>query len=98
MSENGPAAVASTSGFCRKGGPIPVDTESESELTDDEEPCCVCQKSSPDGIHQVYGIEFVQWAQCDNRSCNHWTHLRFCCDVRVVRRGDKFFCPHCKDQ
>lgn len=98
MSENGPAAVASTSGLCRKGGPIPVDTESESELTDDEEPCCVCQKSSPDRIHQVYGIEFVQWAQCDNRSCNHWTHLRFCCDVRVVRRGDKFFCPHCKDQ
>ena len=53
MSENGPAAVASTSGLCRKGGPIPVDTESESELTDDEEPCCVCQKSSPDGIHHI---------------------------------------------
>jgi hypothetical protein len=29
MSENGPAAVASTSGLCKKGGPIPVDTESE---------------------------------------------------------------------
>jgi hypothetical protein len=44
MSENGPAAVASTSGLCRKGGPIPVDTESESELTDDEEPCCVSKE------------------------------------------------------
>jgi hypothetical protein len=39
-------------------------------LTDDEEPCGVCQKSSPGGIHQAYGIEFVQWAQCDNRSIN----------------------------
>jgi hypothetical protein len=43
---------------CKKGGPIPVDTESESELTDDEEPWCVRKKSSPDGIHQVYDIEF----------------------------------------
>jgi hypothetical protein len=32
MSENEPAAVASTSELCKKGDPIPVDTESESEL------------------------------------------------------------------
>jgi hypothetical protein len=44
MSENGPAAVSSTSGLRKKGGPIPVDTESESELTDDEEPCCVSKE------------------------------------------------------
>jgi hypothetical protein len=53
------------------------------------------QRSSPDGIHQVYGIEFVQWAQCDNRSCNHWTHLRFCCDVRsgAMRNSDCMEAP-----
>jgi hypothetical protein len=80
----GPPFLQSPDVLATAAGPFsniletPVDTESESELTDDEEPCCVCQKSSPGGIHQVYGIEFVQWAQCDNRSCNHWIHLRFC--------------------
>jgi hypothetical protein len=52
MSENEPAAVASTSELCKKGDPIPVDTESESELTDDEERA-VCVKGAH---HKFYGF------------------------------------------
>ncbi|CAC5394575.1 unnamed protein product [Mytilus coruscus] len=92
-----------TSGLNKdKGGPICLDINSlsDSDLTDDDdgETCCVCYKKSPSEIRQLAGIVFVKWAQCDNDNCRHWTHLQFCSAVRVLRRGDTFFCPHCKEQ
>ncbi|CAC5362554.1 unnamed protein product [Mytilus coruscus] len=73
---------------------------SDSDLTvdDDGETCCVCNKKSPSEIRQLEGIVFVKWAQCDNDNCRHRTHLQFCSDVRVLRRGDTLFCPQCKEQ
>lgn len=85
----------STSGTNCRGGPIPLDSDSEmsSQYSDDNEPpCCVCNEKSPDAIHQLAGIVFVKWAQCE-----HWTHLEFCCKTRILRRGDSFFCPHCEE-
>lgn len=85
-----------------KGGPICLEdtfSDSGSNLTDDDdgEVCCVCQMKSPSGTEHLAGIVFVKWAQCDNMNCNHWTHLQTCSDVRVLRRGDTFLCPHCKE-
>jgi hypothetical protein len=87
-----------TSGTNCRGGPIPLDSDNEmsSQYSDDNEPpCCVCNKKSPDSIHQLAGIVFVKWAQCDQ--CQHWTHLEFCCKTRLLRRGDSFFCTHCEE-
>ncbi|CAC5418395.1 unnamed protein product [Mytilus coruscus] len=102
LSEDDFNAGLGTSGLNKeKGGPICLDNSlSDSDLTDDDdgETCCVCNKKSPSEIRQLAEIVFVKWAQCDNDNCRHWTHLQFCSDVRVLRRGDTFFCPHCKAQ
>ena len=58
-----------------------------------EDLCCVCNKHTPDDMNISYVLEFVQWAKCDK--CSHWTHLKYCSPVRVIRRHDQFFCPHC---
>jgi hypothetical protein len=65
-----------------------LDDVSESDL------CCVCKKMSPPGIKECPDLVIVKWAQCDK--CSHWTHLRFCSKVRVVRRLSDFVCPHCE--
>ncbi|CAG2254235.1 unnamed protein product [Mytilus edulis] len=102
LSEDDVNAGLGTSGLNKdKGGPICLENSfSDSDETDDDdgETCCVCNKKSPSEIRQLAGIVFVKWAQCDNDNCRHWTHLQFCSDVRVLRRGDTFFCPHCKEQ
>lgn len=101
LSEDAQAAGLGTSGINKKGGPICInDSMSDSDLTDDDDNdlCCICNQKSPNEIHQMNGIVFVKWAQCDNENCRHWTHLQFCSDVRVLRRGDTFLCPHCKDK
>ena len=36
---------------------------------------------------------FVKWAKCD--FCDHWTHLTFCSQVKILRRDSVFRCPHC---
>ena len=87
-----------TSGLNRKGAPIDLTTpdasENESDIVDDDgEKCCVCDKYEPVELVNHDEVYFVKWGECD--SCGHWTHLRFCCPTRVLRRGDVFRCPHC---
>jgi hypothetical protein len=91
--------VQSTSGLQKSGGPIdlntPVHSEDDSDISDveDEEKCCQCGKFQPDELVNCQSVVFVKWAQCD--ICKHWTHLIYCSNVRVIRRGDVFKCPHC---
>ena len=70
-----------------------LETESESEITE-EEKCCVCKKLMPDEVRQSVNQIFTKWAQCDN--CGHYVHLVYCSKVRVLRRGDSFLCVHCE--
>lgn len=72
----------------------PVDVTSEEDV--DDEICCVCSLFCPTELTDVVSEVYVKWAQCDN--CGHWVHLSYCCDTRVVRRGDLFFCPHCTEE
>ena len=97
---NQPEARPSTSGLGRKGGPIPLDvsedTGSESDEGNyyDDEKCCVCNKWQPADLEKYPYIAIVSWGKCDK--CAHWTHLRFCCKVRTLRRNSEFICPHCE--
>ena len=88
----------STSGTSKKGKALEILSEdSEGSLTDEdigeEEKCCVCKKWEPDEIRGSAYISFVNWAKCD--FCPHWTHLKTCTEVRVIRRDSVFRCPHC---
>ncbi|KAJ8309288.1 LOW QUALITY PROTEIN: hypothetical protein KUTeg_014162 [Tegillarca granosa] len=65
----------------------------QSEDSDTEGDCCICHKNSPPGLRDCLDLVIVKWALCD--ICGHWTHLRFCSSVRVVRRHSEFRCPHC---
>ena len=92
------SARPGTSGLSNRGGPInlttPEDSEAESDISiDDEEKCCVCHKFEPEELKNHDEVYFVNWGECE--SCGHWTHLKFCCTTRVLRRGDVFRCPHC---
>ena len=63
----------------------------DDDVTDDEK-CCVCKKyycTSKDG----QSLAIYTWAQCD--VCQHWTHLKYCTPIRVVRRNTPFKCPCC---
>ena len=86
----------STSGTSKVGGPIDLSQSSEdSEYTDiaEDEKCCVCHTYEAGYLKQCVYVSFVSWGKCD--FCPHWTHLKSCSEVRVVRRGDVFRCPHC---
>ena len=75
-----------------------IDSDSTFENEDETERCCVCKMFEPKQLKDCVSVIFVKWAQCDFSSCGHWTHLQFCCKQRVIRLGDKFFCPcHDKD-
>ncbi|KAJ8321428.1 hypothetical protein KUTeg_001020 [Tegillarca granosa] len=88
----------STSGTNKKGAPLDLLSEDgESSMDDeDDEKCCVCGKFQPDELHRCTSVVFTKWAKCD--FCEHWTHLIYCTDVRFIRRGDEFRCPHCENQ
>ena len=60
-------------------------SEDEMDIAADESLCCVCDRRMPIALQSSYVIEFVQWAQCDR--CDHWTHLKYCCKTRCLRRG-----------
>ena len=86
----------STSGTIKVGGPIDLSQSSEdSEYTDiaEDEKCCVCHTCEAGYLKQGVYVSFVSWGKCD--FCPRWTHLKSCSEVRVVRRGDVFRCPHC---
>ena len=88
--------TAGPSGLCAKGGAINLessDSQSDDDEIPDEEKCCVCKKYTPEAVRNSVSIIFPKWVQCDN--CPHWTHLIYCTKVRVIRRGDSFFCCHC---
>ena len=86
----------STSGTVKVGGPIELSQSSEdSEYTDiaEDKKCCVCHTYEAGYLKQCVYVSFVSWGKCD--FCPHWTHLKSCSEVRVVRRGGVFRCPHC---
>ena len=85
--------VPGTSGLNRKGGPIDLMSEDSQLSTDEDELCCVCGDWQPKELRSCDSIVFSKWAKCD--ICTHWTHLKFCTDVRVIRCGSEFRCPHC---
>jgi hypothetical protein len=86
-----------------KPGPshINLALDSSASSTDgsdsEEEKCCHCGLFQPKELSNCVSLTFVKWAQCDGLHCKHWTHLIYCTPTRVIRRGDKFLCPHCKD-
>jgi hypothetical protein len=69
------------------------DSENESEIPD-EDKCCQCHQYYVDK-HSHGAIEFTHWAQCDNATCSHWVHLKYCSPVRVVRKNTVFYCNCC---
>ncbi|XP_060572583.1 uncharacterized protein LOC132730626 [Ruditapes philippinarum] len=68
------------------------DSEDSSDVSDDEK-CCVCKLFQPKELQNCVSLVFTSWAQCDFQSCNHWTHLKYCCKETVVRTHDVFICP-----
>ncbi|XP_063420606.1 uncharacterized protein LOC134705821 [Mytilus trossulus] len=66
---------------------------SDEDDRDDSTLCCVCNMWQPKELQDCISIVFTQWAKCEYLQCDHWTHLKFCCDVSVIRRSDKFYCP-----
>lgn len=78
------------------------DTDSYFESDKEEDLCCVCNKFTPEEVSKSASIIFVKWAQCDGfrngQPCKHWVHLKFCTSVKILRRGDSFFCHHCKKE
>lgn len=73
-------------------GPTVV-IESVEEEIPQSELCCVCQRYHPDIAQDGYVLEFATWGKCDFDGCDHWTHLKYCCNVKVLRRHDIFYCP-----
>lgn len=100
--ETSPLPCPSSMNASPQPGPSHINllgSESDSTLSaEDDEVCCVCNKFTPDAIRYAVSLVFVKWAECDALNCGHWTHLGFCTETRVVRKGDKFFCPHCKEE
>lgn len=68
--------------------------DSEDVSISEEELCCICKKYTPEAVRQSASLIFVKWVQCD--MCRHWVHLNYCTDIRVIRIGDQYKCPHCK--
>ncbi|CAG2196037.1 unnamed protein product [Mytilus edulis] len=103
----GPSNITNKPGPSHKSpkpGPsrIYIDDSMDFSDTDDEdipevELCCVCKQFTPKQIRLGVGVELTKWVQCDNYRCKHWTHLKYCTELRAVRRNTKFYCMHCKD-
>jgi hypothetical protein len=75
-------------------------TSSSDDDDDDDETCCACDRFQTEEQAACLSLTFVKWAQCDGirngMPCLHWTHLGYCTPVKVIRRGDAFYCPHCQ--
>lgn len=83
---------ATTSAENIETGPTIVIENVEEEIPQSEK-CCVCGKYHPDIAQDGYVLEFATWGKCDFDGCDHWTHLKHCCNVKVLRRHDIFYCP-----
>lgn len=83
---------ATTSAENIETGPTVVIESVEEEIPQSEK-CCVCGKYHPDIAQDGYVLEFATWGKCDYDGCDHWTHLKHCCNVKVLRRHDIFYCP-----
>lgn len=55
--------------------------------------CILLHKVSVDAFSTCIG--FVNWGQCD--ICGHWTHLKFCSQMKVLWRGSVFTCKNATD-
>lgn len=60
---------------------------------DDDEVCCVCNQFQPDALKRAVSLVFTPWGKCMYEGCDHWVHLRYCCNVTNLRRHDTFYCP-----
>ncbi|XP_053391991.1 uncharacterized protein LOC128554706 [Mercenaria mercenaria] len=78
---------------------LPDTPSCDSDSDDEQSLCCVCEKFTPTELSKSVSLVFAKWAQCDGMRndlpCMHWVHLIYCTPVRVIRKGDKFLCPHC---
>lgn len=82
--------MPSTSGTSKSGGPIDLLTpplmddsvDDESVVDDDDDLCCVCNKFQPEELSNCHVVTFVKWTNC--AFCDHWTHLIYCSNVRVI--------------
>jgi hypothetical protein len=99
---NNKEPVASTSGLNQGGKPISLSpeqslTDSESDVSVEEDDlCCICHDWQPEDLRGCQSVCFVKWGKCDY--CPHWTHLKYCTNVTVLRRDSEFRCPHCPPQ
>jgi uncharacterized protein (UPF0305 family) len=77
-----------------------IPASSSDDDDDDDETCCACDRFQTEEQAACLSLTFVKWAQCDGirngMPCLHWTHLGYCTPVKVIRRGDAFYCPHCQ--
>ena len=86
----------STSGLCQRNVHKKLqfdNNDDESDLEDEDEKCCICNRFSPLGLKDCNDIVIVKWAE--GTKCEHSCHLRFCSTVRMVIRHGDFYCPHC---
>ena len=67
-------------------------SDSSSEV-DDSEKCSVCKLYQPKELKNCVSLILTKWGQCMFQDYKHWVHLQFCCDVRVLRLRDIFYCP-----
>ena len=80
------------SGINLSGGPIPLDSDIDSDIVEDDEPCCVCKLTGlPKELRNCVQLVFAQWGQCTFENCKRWVHLRYCGTATVLRRHDDFF-------
>ncbi|CAC5373549.1 unnamed protein product [Mytilus coruscus] len=80
-------------GKCVSEWAIDSESESESEIREDEK-FCVCKKFVPEQVRQSSSLIFTKSAQCEK--CERWVHLIYCTKVRVIRRGHSFMCVFCE--
>ncbi|KAH3824055.1 hypothetical protein DPMN_125883 [Dreissena polymorpha] len=71
------------------------DAESETDGDDEDKShlCCVCCRSSSPQPKDIHTLVIIKWGQCDK--CQHWVHLTYCCDVRVLRRDSTCLYIYC---
>ncbi|XP_062566908.1 uncharacterized protein LOC134229216 [Saccostrea cucullata] len=86
----GPSGIHVQQNRCSHREPECLSSDSEIE---ESEKCCVCKLFEPKQLRSCVSIVFTKWGKCMFDNCDHWVHLGFCTEVRVLRRHDIFYCP-----